>query len=313
MDIRKMRKIILTVVMSCLAFLLSHAQPVVKIAVDKNDILIGQQFKLTVQASFSGDDFYIKWINVPDSLQHFELIEKSKIDSAFTNEKLTGLSQTFTLTSFDSGKWTFPSFNINFNPLKKDTTFNIFTDSLPVTVSFSVSDTTSTLKDIKAIRQVEVMNPLWYWAGSVVLLLLIILLIGWLYRRWKKKKIEPLYSKLSPYEEAMQELVKLKEFNLTAPKEVQQYHTKLIEIFRRYLSRKENNDYLNKTTGDILIAVSNNYRDKEILTKSGTALRFCDAVKFAKYIPPAADSEATRQIIKDTINLIESPATNTKL
>ena len=101
-----MRKLLLTVMMSCLAFFLSVAQPVVKTTVDKDEILIGQQFNLKVQATFSGDDFFIKWINVPDSLQHFELIQKSKIDSTFANQQLSGLSQTFTFTSFDSGKWT---------------------------------------------------------------------------------------------------------------------------------------------------------------------------------------------------------------
>ena len=314
MDNRKMGKILLTVVISCLAFLLSAAQPVVKTIIDKNEILIGQQFTVKVQAGFSGDDYYIKWISIPDSIQHFELVEKSKIDSVFTHQKLSGLSQTFTLTSFDSGKWTFPSFNINFSPVKDDTTLNIFTDSLPITVSYSVADTTSTLKDIKAIREVEVFNPLWYWVAGLLLLLLIVLLIVWWYRRRKKKPSDQvLISKLSPYEEAMQELGKLKGFNLSVPKEVQQYHNRLIEIFRQYLSRKENTDYLNKTTSDILINLKNNYLDKEVVSKSATALRFSNAVKFAKYIPPVADSEANQQIIKDTIHLIELNATKNKL
>lgn len=314
MDNRKMRRILLTLTISCFAFLLCLAQPVVKTSVDKNEVLIGQQFSVKVQASFSGDDFFIKWIQVPDSMEHFELIEKSKIDSAFTNTKLSSLSQTFILTSFDSGKWVFPSFNINFSPAKDDTTFNIFTDSLPITVSYSVADTTSALKDIKAIRQVEVINPLWYWAAGALLLLLLILLILWWFRRRKKnKKVAPVQSKLSALEEAMQELEKLKVHDVTLPEEVQQYHTTLIAIFRRYLSRKENTDYLNKTTSDILIDIRNNYADKEILGNTATALRFSNAVKFAKYIPPAADSEANKLIIKNTIQLIESSATNTKL
>ena len=304
----------MTLAISCFAFMLSVAQPVVKTSIDKNEILIGQQFIIKVQASFSGDDYFIKWIKLPDSIQHFELVEKSKIDSVFTNTKLSGLSQTFTLTSFDSGKWIFPSFNINFSPAKDDTTLNNFTDSLPITVSYSVADTTSALKDIKAIRQVETFNQLWYWAGGILLLLLLILLIIWLYRRSKKnKKIAPVQSKLSPFEEAMQELEKLKEYNLSMPKEVQLYHTKLIEIFRRYLSRKEDTDYLNKTTSDILIDISNNYVDKEILGKAATALRFSNAVKFAKYIPPITDNEDNTQLIKDTIRLIESSVTKTKL
>ena len=118
---KKTQKKVLAIVTGCFAFLLSAAQPVVKTTVDKNKILIGQQFTVHVKANFSGDDYYIKWVKLPDSLQHFELIEKSKIDSVFTNEKLSGLSQSFTFTSFDSGKWIFPSFKINFSPVKDDT------------------------------------------------------------------------------------------------------------------------------------------------------------------------------------------------
>ena len=309
-----MRKLLLTVMMSCLAFFLSVAQPVVKTTVDKDEILIGQQFNLKVQATFSGDDFFIKWINVPDSLQHFELIQKSKIDSTFANQQLSGLSQTFTFTSFDSGKWTLPTFNIIFNGAKKDSVINAFTDSLPMTVSFSMADTTQALKDIKAIREVEVTNPIWYWIGGAILLLLVCLLIFWLYKRNKKvKKVETLPLNLSPYEEALQQLEKLSAYNLALPKEVLQYHVKLIEIFRLYLSRKENSDYLNKTTGDILIALKDNYRGKDVISKASTALRFSDAIKFAKYTPPAAETIINKQLIKDSIDIIELPATNNKL
>ena len=310
---RKIQKKILAIVTGCFVFLLSAAQPIVKTTVDKNEILIGQQFTVHVKASFSGDGYYIKWVKLPDSLLHFELIEKSKIDSAFTHEKLSGLSQSFTFTSFDSGRWIFPSFKINFSPVKDDTTLNTFTDSLPVTVSFSVTDTSKTLKDIKAIREVEVTNPLWYWAGGALVVLLLSVLAFWWYRRRKKnEKPKQFQSKLSAYEEAMQELEKLKVYNLTASKEIPQYHTRLIEIFKNYLSRKENSNYINKTTSDILIAISSNYLNKDILTKTSTAIRFSDAVKFAKYMPAEADSESNKQIIKETIHLIESSPTNTK-
>lgn len=310
-----MQKVWLTGMLSCLAFLLANAQqPVVKASIDKNDILIGEQFKVTIQTNFSGDDFFIKWVNIPDSLLHFELINKSKIDSTFKNDHLTGLSQTFTLTSFDSGKWSFPAVNVHFNPLKLDTTLSILTDSLPITVSFSVADTTSALKDIKTIRGVEVMNPIWYWVVGAVLIFGLTILSYWLYRRSKKNKKTVIpTSNLSPYEEAMQDLESLQQFDLSNTKELQQFHIKLIDTLRRYLSRKENNDYLNKTTGDILLAVNNNYLEKDIVTKAAAALRFSDAVKYAKYQPPVNDSKDNQQTIKETIDLIESVTIKTKL
>lgn len=313
MDNFKVQNIFLTTVFSCFAFFLSYAQPVIKTTADKDEILIGQQFKLKIEANFSGDDFFIKWVAVPDSMQHFELIEKTKIDSIFINQKLSGLSQTFTFTSFDSGKWKVPSFNIFFTGQKSDSTLKFSTDSLPMTVAFSLADTTKALKDIKAIRQVEVANNIWYWVIGIVLLILIILTIIWFYRRKKitTDKILPA-STLSPYQEALESLNKLNSLNLSLPKEVQQYHIRLIEIFRVYLSRKHQTNYLNKTTGDILMAVKDQYPQTEITTKAATALRFSDAVKFAKFIPAAQDSSNNKQLIKDSIDLIESPAVQFK-
>ncbi len=304
-----MQRFILTAALSWFTYFLSYAQPIVKTTVDKAEILIGQQFNLKVEATFSGDDFFIKWIAVPDSIAHFELIEKTTIDSVFTNQKLSSLSQTFTFTSFDSGKWQLPSFNIYFTGQKSDTTVRLSTDSLPMTVSFSITDTTQTLKDIKAIKEVEVSNPLWIWVTGILLFLLLLGIVIWWYRRNKtdKKTIVPT-AHLSPYEEAMNKLNKLSAFNLTVPKEVQQYHSELTAIFRSYLSRKQHNNYLNKTTGDILMEIKVKYPGTAILANTSTALRFSDAVKFAKFIPVANDSINNKQLIKDSIDLIESPA-----
>jgi hypothetical protein len=313
MNKRKMQKILTVLVVSCFTFLISAAQPNVKTSINKNEILIGEQFTINVKAGFSGDDYYIKWVQLPDTLQHFELIEKSKIDSVFSREKLSGLSQNFTFTSFDSGKWTFPSIKINFTPVKDDTTINVFTDSLPIVVSFSMADTSKILKDIKAIRTVEITDMLWYWIVGALLLLIVAIGAWWWYSKRKKSTpIESVQYSLSAYEEAMHELGRLSNYDLSVVREIQQYHTKLIEIFRQYLSRKENSNYISKTTGEILMAINSHYLNKEILSKCTTAIRVSDAVKFAKYVPAETDSQNNKQIVKEAIELIESSSTYIK-
>jgi len=313
MDNGKMRIFFLTGVMACFSFLLSYAQPVVKTSVDKSEILIGDQFKLTIEASFSPEDYKINWPVIPDSLLHFEVISRSKMDSLYNNNRLSGLVQTLTLTSFDSGKWVLPSFIVNLDPVKDDTTYNFFTDSLPITVSFSTSDTTNQLRDIKPIREAETINPLWYWIGAGVLLVALIIFLIWFYRYWKKNKASiPFQTKTSPYDEAMKELENLKAYNLSVPEEIKIVHTKLGEILKRYLSRRQNNDYLNKTTGDILITLRDQYLDKNMLSKAAASLRCGDAVKFAKYLPPSYESEESLQSVKEVINVIQLETKNLK-
>ena len=292
-----------TVFFACFSSLLSYAQPAIKTFVDKNEILIGDQFKLRVEANFSPDDYKLRWLQVPDSLGHFEVISRSKIDSVYSNNRLTGVTQTFTLTSFDSGKWALPSFLIGIDPVKDDTTVNYFTDSVPVTVSFSTSDTTNQLRDIKPIRDVSVINPLWYWIGGGVLLLIAAVIAVWLYRKYKKKKpsIIPVKSGLSAYDEAMLELKNLQQYNFSIPGDLKVVHSNLAELLKRYLSRRENNNFLNNTTGDILLLLSGWGVDKAMVSKIAAALRCGDAVKFAKFIPAEDETYISIASVKELI------------
>ncbi len=311
MEILK-RKIILLVLFCWGSFLLVHAQPSLKTTIDKNEILIGEQIKFEVEAHFPKQDFFVKWIALPDTLQHFEVVDKSKVDSVFTNQKLTGLSQTFTLTSFDSGKWVLPAFDIDFNPASGDTTFNLYTDSFPVTVSFQ-ADTTNIIRDIKTIRAVKDDIPMWYWIAGAAALILFILIAAWLYRRYKTgKKLLPSRSSMSAYQQAIIELEKLKQLNLSVPAEIKIYHTQLADILKQYLSLKKGTDYGSITTSDILILINENGMDKDGLSKAAAALRCSNAVKFAKYLPVQKESEESLQSIKEVINFTEQSTVNNK-
>ena len=305
MDKVKMRILCLTVAIACFSSLLSYAQPIVKTGVDKNEILIGDQFKLTIEASFSPDAYKLNWPVIPDSLTHFEVISRTKMDSLYSNNTLSGVRQTITLTSFDSGKWILPSFLVNMVPVNGEAAYNFFTDSVPITVSFSTSDTTNILKDIKPIREVETINPLWYWIGAGVLVIALIIFLIWFYRYWKRNKGSlSLQTKVSAYDEAMIELEKLKASNLSDAAAVKIVHTRMGEILKRYLSRMQSVNFQNKTTGDILILLRDQAQDNDILFKAAASLRCNDAVKFAKYLPPSSESEMCLQSVKEVINNI---------
>ena len=76
--------------------------PSLKTAVDKTHILIGEQLKYTVEATFPANTYQLTWFNVPDSFDHFEIVIRGKIDTVEKNGILT-CRQTLILTSFDSG------------------------------------------------------------------------------------------------------------------------------------------------------------------------------------------------------------------
>lgn len=280
--------------------------PVVNTFIDKEDILIGEQLNYKVVATYPTNVFKVRWLIVPDSLPHFELVEKTKIDTSTENGK-TILSQTLTLTSFDSGRWATPAFVINFDPVKDDTTINLFTDTLAVNVGYAPADSTNQLRDIKPIMEVTIKNYLWYYIAGAALLAALITVLLWQYFKNRKKKPVPEFKgKLSPYDEAMQELEKLKAVNLQQPEMVKQFHSKLAGIFKWYISRKQQVSIMNKTTGDVLLHLADNNLPKDIITEAAAALRIGDAVKFAKYLPSETESTECLQKIKTAINFIHT-------
>lgn len=283
--------------------------PTLKTAIDKRQILIGEQLKYQVEASFPSDTYQITWFNVPDSFNHFEIVTRGKIDTLERNGKLI-LRQTLTLTSFDSGINTIPGLAINFDPLISDSTIHLFTDSIPVNVSYSPLDSIKPFHGIKSIIEVKDEIPLWMWIAGGALIILLIILIIYLIKYFRsRKKPEALFnSKLSPIDEAMLSIDNLQKEQLLSKGEIKQFHTRMIDIFKRYLSRKMQRDMHNLTSSDILVALNDMKLSKIDTSIIAGSLRMTDAVKFAKYSPPPSESEAalmnTKKVITQIDNLI---------
>ena len=293
-----------TTVLLCLSVNLCDAQPAIQSSVDKREILIGEQFSLTIKAGFSPTDYKLQWPVLPDSMAHFEVLSR-RVDSLYSNQQLSGFIQTITFTSFDSGKWVLPSFLLTIDRVGHDSTFHLFTDSVPVTVSFSASDTTQQLRDIKPIREVETINPIWYWLGGGVVLAAVIALLIWWWKRKRKIKADPFQSNLSAYDEAMQELKKLVGYNLAVQEEVKMFHSQLAAIFKQYLSRIYQKPYLSKTTREILLLLKEQQVEDQLLNKVLISLHYGDAVKFAKYFPPVAESEHCMKLVEELVEEIQ--------
>ena len=268
----------------------------VKTAVDKQKILIGEPLQLTI-------DIYLpagtsKKSILPDSIDHFELLEKPVIDTTGTGSALT-IKGIYKLTSFDSGRWVIPSFILS--P-------SVRSDTIPVDVVFSDFDSTQAYHDIKDILEV---NPAkkkttWWWyaaAGGLLLLLLLLYLL----RRKKPLPVRSPITLVSPYEEAVKALDQLAR---EAP-EAKQFHSRLTDIFRVYIFRKKGILSLQKTTDDLVVQLRDLDLGKEQFDKLAQSLRLSDFVKFAKYIPAAADNRGCFTEISNAITLIEKSAPGT--
>ena len=161
--------------------------PSLKTQVDKRQILIGEQLKYSVEATFPVNAFRVAWLDVPDSFSHFEVVSRGKIDT-IENNGMVICRQTLTLTSFDSGIYSIPALPISFEPIVDDSTINLFTDSIPINISYSPLDSTKTFHDIKSIIEVKDEIPWWFWAGGSALLILLIVAIIYLVKYFRSRK-----------------------------------------------------------------------------------------------------------------------------
>lgn len=277
-----------------LTVLVADAQPpgtIVKATVNKNKILIGEIVQLTLEADIPENEA-IRFFII-DSLPHFEIRQKQKIDTSNTTDG-TGLKQIILITSFDSGHWVIPSLVLG---------ENIATDTIPFDVVFSDFNPGQDYHDIKDIIEV---NPekekknWWWWYAIGGGTLLIVAFLFYLIR--KKKPAFPVPEALiDPLEEAMKQLEKLQKVQT----DQKQYYSKLVDIFRVYVSNKKGIYSMQITTDDLVVQLKEIPLEKVQSEKLFQVLRLGDFVKFAKYIPATEDEKDVFETIKSSIISID--------
>ena len=272
--------------------------PTVKAAVDKNQILIGEPVRFTIDIHspmVSGNQ-----LPAIDSIPHFELIEKGNRDSLIS---ATGASYhlEWKITSFDSGTRVIPSFPLIIGKQV------IKTDSLAIEVSYGIVDTAKDYHDIKSIIDIE--NPdVKYipWILGAVTLAALFLFI-WFSRKpfttvpiW----VEVPVSRISPFDEALADLEQLKTMLRNDPSIVKKYYSGLTDCLRVFLNRKLGLVTMEKTSEELILSLSSMSMNREDFSKLASTLRMGDFVKFAKYVPGPFENEHNLEVIRSAILFI---------
>jgi hypothetical protein len=263
----------------------------VRVTADRNRILIGEPIQLTLEVDVPENE-PIRFFTI-DTIPHFEIEERGKIDSADTHRG-TVLRQMIRITSFDSGHWVIPPFVL---------AEGIATDSIPVDVTFSDFDPQQDYHDVKDIIEVnpkekEGTNWLWYAIGGGVLLIVVVL-----YFVLRKKKPAPAPGPVvvDPFEDAMKQLDGL----ARQKPEVKRYYSALVDIFRVYVLKKKDIHSMQKTTDDLVRQLRTiGIPDNEYKALSGILL-MSDYVKFAKYVPSEQEQVNALDVIRKSIREIE--------
>jgi hypothetical protein len=272
--------------------------PTVKATIDKNQILIGEPVRFTIDIKsplVSGNQ-----LPTFDSLPHFELIEKGSLDSLIS---ASGASyhMEWKMTSFDSGTRIIPSMPIIIGKQVYKT------DSLAVEVSYGKVDTARDYHDIKSIIDIE--NPdVKYipWALAVLTLAALFFFV-WLIRKPFERLpvfVERPVSTVSPLENALASLEQLKSMLHNDPTAVKKYYSGLHDCLRIFLNRHLGLVTMEKTSEELILSLSSLKLDRELFSKLAAALRMGDFVKFAKYVPGPYENDNNLDSIRSAIVFI---------
>jgi hypothetical protein len=277
----------------------SISQVTLKAVVDKNKILIGEPVTLTLEAYVPlGQQF--NWISM-DTLPHFEILEKGKIDTTQSIES-KNISQLITITSFDSGQWEIPPFEIMVNDK------SYLTDSILMNVAFSAFDPSADYRDIKNIE--DLINPLAKYIPWLIAVAAIVsfVLISYFMRRHKLAgpPLKAPVSRISPFDEAMQALAELKKKGLHSVGHEKEFYTELNNILRVFVLRKLGISTFEKTNEELITELKQVNLPGDSFDQLSLALRMSDFVKFAKYQPGATDNETNYEVIRSAIQSLNN-------
>ncbi len=274
--------------------------PTVKAAVDKNQILIGQPIRFTIDVKSpmtSGNQ-----LPQFDSIPHFEIIEKNNPDSTISAAG-AGYHMEWKLTSFDSGTQVIPSLAVTIGrQLYK-------TDSLHIEVSYGKVDTAQDYHDIKGIHDLE--NPdvkyIPFIVGAVAAISLILFI--WFVRQRPTLNVQRLTPnaeilRTTPMEDALSNLEKLKKMLKEDPSSVKKYYSGLTDTLRIYLNKHLGLVTMEKTSEELILSLSNLKMDRDSFSNLTAALRMGDFVKFAKYVPGPFENDSNLEVIRKSIVLI---------
>jgi hypothetical protein len=265
------------------------------LSTDRKDILLGEQFTLTIKLTSSPGKVVSGWPLVPDSLNHLEVVSRGTVDSVREGNKII-YSQALVMTGFDSGHWVIPQMGVKVDGKE------ITSASADINVQ-SIKLDGSEYNDVKEIIEVPPPGPEWksillYAFGSLLLLLLV-------YFWWRNRKKKPVafksVSKGTAYDEAMKALDALQKEQLVEKGEMKKFYSGLYDIFREFGSVVSAKSLMQSTTDDVLISMKGELEGSSF-SKLAEVLRISDAVKFAKYGSSKEEASESFIVVKDSID-----------
>lgn len=264
----------------------------VKVSIDTNAILIGDQVKVDIDYQLpSNQQGYFPVL--PDSLgPNLEIVERSAIDTSFIDGK-TRFYQELKVTSFDSGYFVLPAFSFGYKSELDSAIQVLVSDPHLINVFTVAADTTKPIKPLVGpMSEPYTLLEFLPWIIFVLALGALIFAGFYFYRKRKKK---PLFKKEEPKipadEKALDDFARLRLKKLWQAGKVKEYYSELTEIVRVYIEDRFDVMAVEMTTQEILEGLKNQRINDEAMRKLRESLELADLVKFAKVNPAPLEND----------------------
>ncbi len=279
-----MKKGLLFIVVLLFAFGAQLKAQTVIASVDTNQILIGEQFTLTIVVDDPNGEMG-NWPIAGDTINKFEIINAGPVDS--NNAQLR---QEIILTLFDSGYYVIEPIPFVFEDKE------LKTEPITIQVNTIVVDAEADIMDIKA--PIQAPFNIWdYWIiiaiamGVALLIATTIFVYSWLTSAEEEKVVEPPKPLILPFDKAIKALSIIQEERAWDTEKPKQYYIRLTNVIREYLEEEYQIPAMEFTTDETLSATKTlkiTEAEREDLKQLFTQ---ADLVKFAKAKPTVAEGE----------------------
>ena len=292
-----------------ISFILSQAigfsqERSLTISTSKESILIGEQMEMNVVLRGASGDTMLLPLIEDTLITEIEILSRSKVDTAFEGAQLEQriLSQTYTITSFDSGYFPVsPRVALINGEEVESNPFLIAVQTIEV-------DTSKGIVDIKDIEQVpfsikEWLQENWQWIAIGIFLIALITIIALkLSKRKPKAEPEIIIPERPANEIAAERLEQLKKEKLWQAGKIKLYYSELSDILREYIELRYLIPALEQTTDEIINGLRHNPDlSAELVGKVRQLLFQSDLVKFAKENPVGNENELNFSIAESFV------------
>lgn len=213
----------------------------------------------------------------------------------------------FTISVYDTGKFTIPPFPIAYFPVDTSQQYKII-EASPIDIyvkSVISGDDAKELKDIKFPLSIPFNYFFWISMAAVAILVIVISYLAYLL--WKRRKEKGYIFSPPPlprpaHEVALEALESLYQSSLLEKKQFKEFFSRLSDILRLYLEGRYFFDALEETTNEIVIDAKKHVEETDLLNNLKNILELSDLIKFAKYIPEENEIDTAKDQCLNFVN-----------